>query len=280
MVAYHDDEWGVPIHDDRRAIRAARARVVPGRPVVVDDPAQARGVPGGVPRLRPGGRRRLRRRGPGAPDGRRRDRPQPRQDRRDDRQRRGCSSTSADEFGSFDAYLATIVPPPPQRDCRRTAVAGDIPATTPVSDALSADLRRRGFRFVGSTIVYAFMQSVGLVDDHLPDVFSLRRRGRDSVGVTGPAPDSGQSNPNTGGPDHDDHDRMPLVRRTRRPARRGRRPRLRRRAASPRTSRRTDRRRWLSPPDRSAHARSSRWRDAWNRHGANARLTRMMRRRP
>ena len=52
-----------------------------------------------------------------------------------------------------------------------TAVAGQIPATTPASDALSADLRRRGFKFVGSTIVYAFMQSVGLVDDHLPICF-------------------------------------------------------------------------------------------------------------
>ena len=49
--------------------------------------------------------------------------------------------------------------------------AGDIPATTPVSDALSKDLKRRGFGFVGSTIVYAFMQSVGLVDDHLPGCF-------------------------------------------------------------------------------------------------------------
>jgi DNA-3-methyladenine glycosylase I len=48
---------------------------------------------------------------------------------------------------------------------------GEIPARTAVSDALSADLRRRGFRFVGSTIVYALMQSVGLVDDHLPSCF-------------------------------------------------------------------------------------------------------------
>jgi DNA-3-methyladenine glycosylase I len=48
---------------------------------------------------------------------------------------------------------------------------GDIPARTAESDALSADLRRRGFRFVGSTIVYAFMQSVGLVDDHLSSCF-------------------------------------------------------------------------------------------------------------
>jgi DNA-3-methyladenine glycosylase I len=53
-------------------------------------------------------------------------------------------------------------------------VAGQIPATTPASDRLSADLRRRGFRFVGSTIVYALMQSVGLVDDHLPECFRYR----------------------------------------------------------------------------------------------------------
>ena len=77
------------------------------------------------------------------------------------------------EFGSFDAYLATIVPRPPA--CLpAAAVAGSIPASTPVSDALSKDLKRRGFRFVGSTIVYAFMQSVGLVDDHLPVCFRYR----------------------------------------------------------------------------------------------------------
>ena len=61
------------------------------------------------------------------------------------------------------------------------AVGGSIPATTPASDALSRDLKRRGFRFVGSTIVYAFMQSVGLVDDHLPSCF----RYRGDEGVTG-----------------------------------------------------------------------------------------------
>jgi DNA-3-methyladenine glycosylase I len=77
------------------------------------------------------------------------------------------------EFGSFDAYLATIVPRPPAR-LPASAVAGGIPDTTPVSDALSKDLKRRGFRFVGSTIVYAFMQSVGLVDDHLPGCFRYR----------------------------------------------------------------------------------------------------------
>jgi DNA-3-methyladenine glycosylase I len=81
-------------------------------------------------------------------------------------------ATSA-EFGSFAAYLASIVPGPP-RPLPAGAQAGDIPASTPVSDALSKDLKRRGFRFVGTTIVYAFMQSVGLVDDHLPGCFRYR----------------------------------------------------------------------------------------------------------
>ena len=74
------------------------------------------------------------------------------------------------EFGSFASYLATLVPPPPAR-VPATATPGSLPATTAVSDALSRDLRRRGFRFVGSTIVYSFMQAVGLVDDHLPSCY-------------------------------------------------------------------------------------------------------------
>jgi len=78
----------------------------------------------------------------------------------------------AQEHGSFAAYLAARIPPP-QAVPPGTSLA-DLPARTPVSDALSADLRRRGFRFVGSTIVYAFMQSVGLVDDHLPGCFRYR----------------------------------------------------------------------------------------------------------
>jgi DNA-3-methyladenine glycosylase I len=77
------------------------------------------------------------------------------------------------ERGSFDAYLAAMVPDP-GRPLPPHATAADVPATSPVSDALSADLRRRGFRFVGSTIVYAFMQSVGLVDDHLPGCHRYR----------------------------------------------------------------------------------------------------------
>jgi DNA-3-methyladenine glycosylase I len=76
----------------------------------------------------------------------------------------------AREFGSFAAYLATFAPRPPARLGPRATMA-DVPAVTADSDALSRDLKRRGFTFVGSTIVYAFMQSVGLVDDHLPGCF-------------------------------------------------------------------------------------------------------------
>ena len=77
------------------------------------------------------------------------------------------------EAGSFASYLASIVPGP-ARPLPLGTEPGQIPASTPVSDALSKDLKRRGFRFVGTTIVYAFMQSVGLVDDHLPGCFRYR----------------------------------------------------------------------------------------------------------
>ncbi len=77
---------------------------------------------------------------------------------------------TAAEFGSFGGYLASMAPLPPPRLATGATLA-DLPATTRSSDALSRDLKARGFRFVGSTIVYAFMQSVGLVDDHLPGCF-------------------------------------------------------------------------------------------------------------
>jgi len=69
------------------------------------------------------------------------------------------------EFGSFDRYVWTFVGGRPLQNRRRTLAA--VPARTAQSDALSKDLVRRGFRFVGSTIVYAFMQATGLVNDHL-----------------------------------------------------------------------------------------------------------------
>lgn len=73
------------------------------------------------------------------------------------------------EFGSFDAYLRGFVDGSPVRSARREMA--DVPARTAVSDALSKDLARRGFRFVGSTICYAFMQATGMVNDHLVSCF-------------------------------------------------------------------------------------------------------------
>jgi len=77
---------------------------------------------------------------------------------------------TAAEHGSFAAYLAQHVPPPPRR-LLPDAQSGSVPVTTPVSDALSKDLKNRGFHFVGSTIVYSFMQAIGLVDDHVPQCY-------------------------------------------------------------------------------------------------------------
>jgi DNA-3-methyladenine glycosylase I len=77
------------------------------------------------------------------------------------------------ECASLHAYFVSMVPQPPTR-LPRNAEPGTIPITTPVSDALSKDLKKRGFKFVGSTIVYSFMQAVGLVDDHLPICFRYR----------------------------------------------------------------------------------------------------------
>lgn len=70
-----------------------------------------------------------------------------------------------EEFGSFDAYVWRFVGGKPI--VRKRGSMKDVPATTPESDALSKDLKRRGFTFVGSTIMYAFMQACGLVDDHV-----------------------------------------------------------------------------------------------------------------
>ncbi len=79
----------------------------------------------------------------------------------------------AAEHGSFARYLRSVVADPPH-PLPVGATMADIPDRTPPSEALSADLRRRGFGFVGPTIAYAFMQSVGLVDDHLPGCFRYR----------------------------------------------------------------------------------------------------------
>lgn len=73
------------------------------------------------------------------------------------------------EFGSFNEYIWQFVAGQPLVNHRKTQ--SDVPATSPESDALSTDLKARGFRFVGSTIVYAHMQAAGLVNDHLTTCF-------------------------------------------------------------------------------------------------------------
>ncbi len=69
------------------------------------------------------------------------------------------------EFGSFDAYVWRFVGGKPKRN--RWKIVKEVPATTPESDALSKDLKLRGFKFVGSTVIYAHMQATGLVNDHI-----------------------------------------------------------------------------------------------------------------
>src|SRR6266511_450979 len=119
-----------PTGPRRRApVREALPGGLPVRALLADHPAQARVVPPRLRRVRPGHRRRLRRRG-GGPAARR-----PR-------------------------HRAPPARPAP-------ASLAELPASTPESAALAAELKRRGFRFVGPTTVYAMMQACGVVDDHL-----------------------------------------------------------------------------------------------------------------
>jgi DNA-3-methyladenine glycosylase I len=74
-----------------------------------------------------------------------------------------------EEFGSLDAFLWRFVDGVPRQNSWNSMA--EIPVTTPESDAMSKDLKRRGFNFVGSTISYAFMQAVGMVNDHTTDCF-------------------------------------------------------------------------------------------------------------
>jgi DNA-3-methyladenine glycosylase I len=173
MRAYHDDEWGVPSHDDTHLfelliLEGAQAglswstvlnkrqnyrRAFDGfDPVVVaaygeDKVAELLGDAGII-------RNRLKVRG---------------------------TVTNAraflavvDEFGSFDSYLWSTVGAAPIINRPRTTA--DLPARTELSDRVGKDLKKRGFTFVGSTIVYSYLQSVGVVDDHLVTCFAKSGR--------------------------------------------------------------------------------------------------------
>ena len=172
--AYHDREWGVPVHDDRllfefltlegaqaglswitilrkrEAYRAAFAGFDPEKVARFDasNVAELLANPGIV------------------------------------RNRLKVESTITnaraflkvqEEFGSFDAYQWRFVDNEPIRNSWKCIA--EVPAFTPVSDALSRDLKRRGFRFVGTTICYAHMQAIGMVNDHTVDCFRWRDLG-------------------------------------------------------------------------------------------------------
>lgn len=165
-IAYHDEEWGVPCHDDRALFERLLLEgfqaglswitILRKRPNFIaafdgfDPIAIAAYGPEDVERLM--------------------------NDQGIVRNRLKVNASISNaqaflaiqrEFGSFDAYIWQFAP----SDGTRPATLSEVPAASPASDAMSKDLKRRGFRFVGSTICYAFMQSAGLVDDHTADCF-------------------------------------------------------------------------------------------------------------
>lgn len=87
-----------------------------------------------------------------------------------------CFIEVQNEFGSFDAYIWRFVDGQPIKNAWRTMK--EIPAKTLLSDAVSKDLLKRGFKFVGSTIVYAHMQATGMVNDHTVDCFRYKEVGK------------------------------------------------------------------------------------------------------
>jgi len=163
-VKYHDDEWGVPLHDDRRLFE-----------MLVLEGAQAGLSWITILRKRSAYRKAF-------------DRFDPKKVARYDARKKRALLADAGivrnrlkidaaitnarafldvqkEFGSFDRYIWQFVGGAPI-DHRPKAMK-DVPATSAESDAMSRDLKRRGFRFVGSTICYAFMQATGMVNDHV-----------------------------------------------------------------------------------------------------------------
>jgi len=89
--------------------------------------------------------------------------------------------TLREDTGSFDAYIWSFVGGAPIQNARRSP--SEVPANTPQSDAMSKDLKKRGFSFVGTTVCYAFMQAVGMVNDHVVDCFRWKE-----VRALGPEP--------------------------------------------------------------------------------------------
>jgi DNA-3-methyladenine glycosylase I len=166
-VRYHDEEWGRPVHDDRLLFE-----------MLTLEGAQAGLSWSTILRKRVGYRRAFARFEPRKVarfDARRR--AALRRDAGIVRNRLKIESTVSNaraflavqrEFGSFDRYLWSYVAGKPIVNRPRS---GAVPARTPLSDQVSRDLVKRGFRFVGTTIVYAFLQAVGVVNDHARGCF-------------------------------------------------------------------------------------------------------------
>jgi DNA-3-methyladenine glycosylase I len=185
-IAYHDEEWGVPVHDDRMLFE-----------FLVLEGAQAGLSWSTILRKRDAYRRAF-------------DRFDPRKVARYEKRKVAALLTDAGivrnrakiasaiknakafldvqaEFGSFDAYQWRFVNGRPIQN--RWRAEADIPPRSAQSDAMSDDLKSRGFTFVGSTIIYAHMQAVGMVNDHLVNCFRYREvaqlgRGRHEVRAT------------------------------------------------------------------------------------------------
>ncbi|HUL80888.1 MAG TPA: DNA-3-methyladenine glycosylase I [Gammaproteobacteria bacterium] len=174
MERYHDEEWGVPVRDDRKHFE-----------FLVLESAQAGLSWWTILRKRDGYRRAFAdfdAAGVARFDARAVARLM--KDSGIVRNRQKIEATIANarafldvqkEFGSFDAYVWGFVGGEPI--VNRWRKQSEVPATTALSDALSKDLKARGFKFVGSTIVYAHMQATGLVDDHLLTCFRRASRG-------------------------------------------------------------------------------------------------------
>ena len=170
-IAYHDKEWGVPVHNDRTLFE-----------FLILEGAQAGLSWDTVLKKRQNYRRAFAKFDPKKVS--RFDRSKVKALLKDPgiiRNRLKIESTISNaqaflqiqkEFGSFDAYIWTFVNGKPLQNNWKTLAR--LPATTRESDAMSKDLKNRGFRFVGSTICYAFMQAVGMVNDHATTCFRYR----------------------------------------------------------------------------------------------------------
>jgi DNA-3-methyladenine glycosylase I len=177
-IEYHDAEWGVPVHDDRLLfefliLEGAQAGL--SWSTILNKRAAYRKAfanfdPAKVARFRPAKVESLL------------------QDPGIVRNRLKVTSAilnakyflkTQDEFGSFDGFVWQFVDGRPKVNAWRKL--GQVPATTAESDAMSRELLRRGFKFVGSTICYAFMQGVGMVNDHMVDCFRYKQVSRDNI---------------------------------------------------------------------------------------------------